>query len=279
MATGNTPILDRQRLNGLAQKHRDAYSEARPFPHIVIDDFLPEETLDEILDEFPPADETNWGKFDNPAERKLALRDETQMGPATRLLLHELNSSVFVSFLEGLTGVEGLIPDPYFWGGGLHQIKRGGFLKVHADFNWHSKLRVDRRLNILIYLNREWQEEYGGHLELWNRDMSRCDKRILPIFNRCVIFSTTDHSYHGHPDPLTCPEHMTRKSLAMYYYTSGRPVEETSPLHTTLFQRRPGEGLGASVFSLLTRLTPPIVLEARDRLRRGRRSDTEGDVE
>jgi hypothetical protein len=224
--------------------------------------------LSEVLNEFPAPEEVNWGMFKNPVEKKLALNNETQMGDVTRLLLYELNSSMLVGFLEQLTGIEGLIPDPYFWGGGLHQITRGGYLKVHADFNRYSKLRLDRRLNLLLYLNRDWKEEYGGHLELWNEQMTTCERKILPIFNRCVVFSTTDYSYHGHPDPLNCPEQQTRKSLALYYYTNGRLEEGVSPVHTTLFQRRPGERIGASIFSLLTRLTPPIVIEAQNYLRR-----------
>lgn len=262
--------FDPKRLMGMLDKYRVAYSQAPPFPHIVIDDFVPEEMLSAVLDEFPLPDEIKWGEFNNPAEKKLAVNDETKIGPATRLLLHELTSSSFLSFLETLTNIEGLIPDPHLWGGGLHQIKRGGYLKVHADFNWHRKLRLDRRLNLLIYLNRDWKEEYGGHLELWNENMTKCEKKILPIFNRCVVFNTTDVSFHGHPDPLMCPEQQTRKSLALYYYTNGRPADEASPAHTTLFQRRPGEGFGASFFSFLTRLTPPVLNDAITRLRRTR---------
>jgi hypothetical protein len=114
-------------------------------------------------------------------------------------------------------------------------------LKVHADFNRHTRLQLDRRLNLLCYLNRDWREEYGGHLELWDREMKACVKRILPVFNRCVVFSTTDFSYHGHPDPLNCPKGWSRKSLALYYYTNGRPLDERSGQHSTLFQLRPGE--------------------------------------
>ena len=112
-------------------------------------------------------------------------------------LLEFVKGCVFLEFLESLTGIDGLIPDPYYEGGGLHPIVPGGFLKVHADFNWHKDLKLDRRLNVIVYLNRNWKEEYGGHLELWNREMTRCERRVLPIFNRCVIFSTTDFSYHG----------------------------------------------------------------------------------
>jgi hypothetical protein len=97
----------------------------------------------------------------------------------------------------------------------------------------------------LIYLNRDWREEYGGHLELWNAAMTQCDVRVLPVFNRAVIFSTTDRSFHGHPDPLKCPEGMTRKSMALYYYSRGRPEEEVSPSHSTLWQIRPAEPGGS----------------------------------
>jgi len=227
-------------LKDLASVHCSTYQTAEPFPHIVIDDFLPEQILDAVLAEFPAPHTIDWQSFQNAAERKLASSDEQSMGMATTLLLHELNSSVFVTFLETLTGIQGIIPDPHFVGGGLHQIERGGYLKVHVDFNRHRRLNLDRRLNVLLYLNRDWQEEYGGHLELWDHKMTRCYQRILPIFNRCVIFNTNDFSYHGHPDPLTCPEGMSRKSLALYYYTNGRPTHELDGTgkHSTIFRGR-----------------------------------------
>ena len=155
--------------------------------------------------------------------------------------MSQFNSSTFVDFLERLTGITGIIPDPHFRGGGLHQILPGGFLKVHADFNKQQRLNLDRRLNVLLYLNKDWPESYGGHFELWNHEMTQCEKRALPLFNRLVVFSTTDFSYHGHPDPLTCPAGRSRKSLALYYYTNGRPPEEAEPeFHSTLFQQRLG---------------------------------------
>ena len=122
-----------------------------------------------------------------------------------------------------MTGIQSLIPDPSFQGGGLHQIVPGGKLGIHADFNKHSRFGLDRRLNLLLYLNKNWREEYGGHLELWDRDMTHCEAKVAPIFNRVMVFGTTDFTYHGHPDPLRCPEGMTRKSLALYYFSDGRP--------------------------------------------------------
>src|SRR5208282_3669906 len=111
-------------------------------------------------------------------------------------------------------------------------------LGVHADFNKHGEFGLDRRLNLLLYLNKDWREEYGGHLQLWNRDMSRCEAKVAPIFNRVVVFGTTDFTYHGHPDPLQCPDDMTRKSLALYYFSNGRPAEEVTGEHSTIFRPR-----------------------------------------
>lgn len=259
-------------LDELASKYSRDYSQAYPFQHIVIDNFLPEEVLDVILQEFPQPQTINWQKFDNKSEKKLASTSELQMGEMTRLLLYQLNSSTFINFLEKLTGIGGLIPDPHFVGGGLHQIQRGGFLKMHVDFNKYPRLNLDRRLNLLIYLNKNWQEEYGGHLELWDSNMTSCKKKILPIFNRCVVFSTTDFSYHGHPQPLTCPEEQTRKSLALYYYSNGRPAEEVSGAHSTVFKARPEEDLtekqplNNTIKTVLKKLVPPIVIDLKNYL-------------
>jgi Rps23 Pro-64 3,4-dihydroxylase Tpa1-like proline 4-hydroxylase len=269
-------ILDQKRLTQLSDEHRDAYSSADPFPHVVIDDFLPAETLRAVADAFPKRGDVDWHVFDNPSQKKLAFEDERLIEASALWLLYQLNSARFMAFLERLTGIEGLIPDPYFVGGGLHQIERGGFLKIHADFNLHPKFKLDRRLNLLIFLNENWKEDYGGHLELWDARMTHCVRRILPIFNRCVIFNTTDSSFHGHPEPLACPHGTTRKSLALYYYSNGRPDEEASADHGTLMRPRPGEvihGLNGrtmtySLKSVLRRLVPPIVNDIGGRLKR-----------
>jgi hypothetical protein len=235
------PLFAAARYAELAARLAPSYATAAPFPHAVIDDFLPAEAAERVLAEFPRPGDLDWTRFQDASGRKLASGRELQLPPGARGLLRELNSALFLDFLERLTGIEGLIPDPSLEGGGLHQIEPGGFLKIHADFNLHPRLRLDRRLNLLLYLNKDWKEEYGGHLQLWDRGMTRCERKLLPVFNRCVVFSTTDWSFHGHPEPLTCPEGMTRKSLALYYYTNGRPEAERSAEHTTLYQYRPGE--------------------------------------
>ncbi|MBL1208908.1 2OG-Fe(II) oxygenase [Geminocystis sp. GBBB08] len=263
--------LEPEYLDSLVTKYSKQYITAKPFPHIVIDNFLPEAVLEDVLAEFPQPDQIKWQQFDTVAESKLASTSELLMGEATRFLLYQLNSSVFINFLERLTSIEGIIPDPHFIGGGLHQIKKGGFLKVHVDFNKHSKMNLDRRLNLLIYLNKDWEEEYGGYFELWNPDVTICEKKLLPIFNRCVIFSTSEISYHGHPEPLTCPDQWTRKSLALYYYSQGRPEEEKADNHSTIFKERPGEKLipkkeTIQTKELLKKFIPPILLDLKKSL-------------
>ena len=216
------------------------------------------------LQDFPEPRQLSWSEFDNPNERKLAFDQVEYLPPSVRNVLYFLNSRPMLRFLETLTGIKGIIPDPYFTGGGLHQIKPGGKLSVHADFNFHNELKLDRRINVLIYLNKDWEESYGGHFELWDRDMSRAQQKILPIFNRCAIFSTTSYSYHGHPTPLACPPDRTRKSIATYYYSNGRPAEEVTESHSTLFQ----QPLGAKaepkfeINRVIRAITPPVLFDA-----------------
>lgn len=214
------------------------YKSAPPFPHLAIDGLFEDEVLDRVLAEFPDPQQIPWQVFDNAQEKKLGYRYGTELGENIERFMHQMSSPAVLEFLEQLTGITGLIPDPYFGGGGPHQILPGGFLKIHADFNWHPKMRLDRRLNLLVYLNRDWREEYGGHLELWDREMGSAVERILPVFNRTVVFSTTDDSYHGHPVPLSCPPDRARRSVSFYYYTNGRPEEERSAPHDTVFLKR-----------------------------------------
>ena len=224
------------KLNFDPDSLRDRYAHAQPFPHIVLDGLFTDADLDAVLREFPSPEQMRWTRFDNAQEKKLGFyHDSSTISDTIRRFLDAMNGFEMLLFLERLTGIEGLIPDPYFGGGGLHQIEPGGFLKVHADFNVHPKLHLDRRLNMLIYLNKNWREEFGGHLELWDGEARTCRARILPMFNRTVVFSTTDTSYHGHPHPLSSPPGVTRKSVSLYYYTAGRPRAELSTPHDTVF--------------------------------------------
>lgn len=250
-------FIDPETLCKLASENRQTYVLAEPFPHIVIDNFMPSHLLDEVLSAFPTPEDMAFYKYDNPLEKKLAFDQVSKLpAPIANVLLY-MNSPSFLQFLENLTGIEGLIPDPYFRGGGIHQIEKGGKLDVHIDFNKHPKLKLDRRLNAILYLNKEWEESFGGHFEIWKGHkedgkhvLDRCENKILPLFNRFVLFSTSEKSYHGHPEPLSCPEGRSRKSLALYYYTNGRPIDEDVPPHSTTFIKRPEDPDDAEVEAL-----------------------------
>jgi Rps23 Pro-64 3,4-dihydroxylase Tpa1-like proline 4-hydroxylase len=212
---------------------RDTYLKGDPFPHIVLDGLFDDDALEPVLADFPRPEETRWLEFDSPTEKKLGYYHErSTITTRMRAFLDAMNGFEMLLWLEALTGIDGLIPDPYFGGGGIHQIEPGGFLKIHVDFNVHPKLRIDRRMNMLIYMNKNWREEWGGHLELWSADAKECRARIAPLFNRTVIFATGETSFHGHPHPLQSPSGVTRKSVSLYYYTAGQSASEP---HDTIF--------------------------------------------
>jgi Rps23 Pro-64 3,4-dihydroxylase Tpa1-like proline 4-hydroxylase len=264
----NNPYLSTefQDLTGKARQFSAAYTGNHPFPNIYFDDFFDPDYLKGVLAEFPDlAQKKDKIHYNNPNENKHAGKGEYDMGPNTKALVHYLNSQPFLDFLQELTGIEEtLLPDPYLEGGGFHEIKPGGFLKLHVDFHKHKRSHLDRRLNLLVYLNEDWDESYGGHFELWERDMSRCAVRIAPLFNRVALFSTTGDSWHGHPDPLTCPEDRSRKSLALYYYTNGRPkgelkATEQSRITTTFVERKGIDSASMTRYNTLVNLANRIL--------------------
>jgi len=234
-----------QDLKDLAFALKNKYSSAKPFPHIQIDNFFSNTYLDGVLRQFP--DLSNLAKsqnYKNQNEIKFANNDYKNFPDNIKNFFDFLNSEFFLNFLQKLTSInETLIADSELNGGGLHEIKSGGLLKVHTDFSKHPKNNLDRRINVLIYLNKNWKEEYKGCLELWDKHMKSCKQKILPIFNKMVIFSTTDFSNHGHPDPIDCPKDISRKSIALYYFSSGRPqneIENENKKNKTYFKSRWG---------------------------------------
>jgi hypothetical protein len=236
------PLFDIGRLEGDVEQLRATYRSARPYPHIVIDDFLEPDAVKAAISEFPPLDPEQWTNYLHVNERKFSNTDPGTWGPTLRQILEELNSPRFVRFMGDLLDVDGLIPDPSLEGGGLHQSTRGGFLNIHADFTVHPHNRKwQRRANLLLYLNEDWKPEYGGDLELWSADMKECVEKVSPISNRVLIFTTDGTSYHGHPEPMRCPEGMARRSMALYYFS----VEEDPVVRSTEYRPRPGDGAHA----------------------------------
>ncbi len=249
---------------------REKYNTAFPFPHIVIDDFMPVAALEPCIEYFPKEDDPDSKSFDREQERFKTGFNPDYLGSEIRSLFQCLNSRAFLTFLENLTGIKGLVPDPYFLGGGFHKIKTGGHLSVHADFNHHEKLNLERRINVLIYLNKDWKDEYGGQIELWDRQMKECVVSKVPEFNRCVIFNTSSDSYHGNPQPVNHPDDIPRRSIALYYYTA--TWDGTRRDHTTQFKVRPqsGDKTDWKILKqeLMSDFLPPIIVRNYRRVKR-----------
>lgn len=228
-------MIDHKRLREFADLHNADYAAARPCPHTIIDNFLTPETVTTLARELDQAD---WRHYSHYNEKKQGA-DLRRLSPIIDEIFKQLNAPEFLDFLSRLTGIEELIADELIESGGIHQSTRGGFLNIHSDFTVHP-LHLDwhRRLNVLIYIHEDWDAAWGGALELWAPDMSECQARYAPVTNRCVIFNTSDRSYHGHPEPMTCPQGVYRRSIALYYYTRDDAVKIAS----TTYRARPQDG-------------------------------------
>jgi Rps23 Pro-64 3,4-dihydroxylase Tpa1-like proline 4-hydroxylase len=228
-------LSDKATLAAEGQKLSESYAQNKPWPHIVLDDFIDPEVLEQVREEAAAVRRSDYyEKFvDRKTDHNKYAFAPDVVGPATARLINFLNAGAFVSYLEKLTGISGLLPDPSYFGGGLHKIRSGGYLEVHVDFNRLRRYNLERRLNLLLYLNKDWRSSYNGNLELWDRPSMSLVTSVPPIFNRCVVFSTTNESMHGHPVPLATPQGVERMSIALYYYTNTwNPREEE---HSTLF--------------------------------------------
>ena len=255
---------NRLALAGEAEKGcelADSYRAASPFPHVVIDDFLDDRLIEQCLREFPERPGCDSETFDRAQERNKTSYHPDYLPSESQALFYAFNARPFIRVIENITGINGLLPDPHFYGGGFHEIANGGHLSVHADFVHHRKLNLERRVNVLIYLNKDWRAEYGGQLELWSTDMSECVHSVVPVANRCVIFTTTESSMHGNPAPVAHPDNVSRKSIALYYYTA--TWDGSRPSRTTQFRPRAGSAdktdWRVRARELAQDLTPPIL--------------------
>ncbi len=232
--------LDAVAARRIGEERSGEYCFAEPFPHAVIDNFLPESVARLALDHFPRHALSSDRVFEMGyagLHKRQILPDECDA--AARQLFQFFNSRPMLEFLEGLTAIQGLIPDPYFVGGGYHETGRGGKLGIHADFRVNEQLHLRRRLNAIVYLNEDWQPAWGGALELWDRKMTTKVREVMPVFNRCVIFNTDADSFHGHPDALQTPEGVMRRSIALYYYTASKEIYNEVPSTSTMYHARP----------------------------------------
>lgn len=240
------------------------YRENRPYPHILLPDFLDAGTARFGAIQFPRPGTDLWTHYKHANENKLGLSKRELFPEWIDRIFDELNSRRFVNWLSALTGIEQLLPDPVLEGGGIHQSVRGGFLNLHTDFSHHHyNKNWRRRLNLILYLNEHWQEQWGGAIELWDSKMSSCVAEYPPLFNHALIFQTDENSFHGFPEPLRCPANESRKSLALYYYTV-----DNSParVRSTDYRPRPGDGVAKSAVIWLDRQAVHLYSKAKSRL-------------
>ena len=231
-------LIDFEALEAAMEQKVASYRSAAPFPHIVLDNVLHPSVFDKAVAEFPGIRDEFWQGYLHVNETKYSNTQPDSWGPTLHDVAQEFCGERFISFLHRLTGIEDLLPDWTMDGGGLHQTLNGGHLNIHADFTTHhTRENLARRVNILLYLNEEWRDEWGGKLELWDKDMTAYHDRVTPAGNRMLIFTTTFDSFHGHPDPLTCPDDVARRSMALYYFTE----EQNAVRRSTNYQARPDE--------------------------------------
>ncbi len=241
------------------QLHKEWLS-AQPFHYIVFEDFFTPEAAELILQNYPTTEQDGWDNTTYINQRnKFSMTKFTN--PTIQQAFNELNSPKLLQIVEYITGIQNLVPDEKLFGGGLHQSIHGAFLDVHVDFNYHPETKYHRRMNILVYMNKDWKAEYNGYLELWDMQAKKQLAYVAPNFNRCVIFETNEISFHGHPKPLNTPKGVSRKSLAAYYYTKERPENEVAHDHNTIYVNTEGTGgllknLKSGIKAFVERMTP-----------------------
>ncbi|GAB3258703.1 hypothetical protein GCM10027425_20330 [Alteromonas gracilis] len=258
--TTTQTLVDYDRLTADLAAKRASYAAAAPFPHAVFDDVLFPEVFDRAAAEFPGLRDEFWKGYLHVNETKYSNTQPDSWGTTLNAVAREFCSPRFVAFLQDLTGIEDLLPDWTMDGGGLHQTMRGGHLNIHADFTTHhARQNWARRVNILLYLNTEWPDEWGGKLELWDKDMTACQARVTPAGNRMLVFTTAEDTFHGHPDGLTCPPDQARRSMALYYFTE----EEHAVRRSTNYQARPEDGMKKVAIA-----ADRVAVDVYDRLKR-----------
>lgn len=241
-------LIDFEYLERRIDELKTEWNDAKPFHRIVFDDFFTKEAAEKILAAYPEVEEGHWENITYLNQKNKFVKTKFDDNPTLQQAFDEINSSKLLEIVQKITGIENILADDLLFGGGLHQSINGAFLDVHLDFNIHPKTKQHRRMNIIIYMNKNWKEEYGGFLELWDMDKKEQIGNVAPSFNRCVIFETNKVSFHGHPKGIKTPKGITRKSLAAYFYTKNRPEEEIENDRNTLYVNT--EGFNGSIKNL-----------------------------
>jgi len=241
--------MNNELLNPIDRDALRAQLSAPPFPHFCIDNFLNADFAEEVYRAFPDYERAKGLGFEFNAlneKYKVQITDASRFPPAIAKLNELLSSREYIDMWSELTGIPNLLADPQLSGGGIHETNSGGRLDVHVDFNYLEERQWHRRLNILIYFNKDWKEEYGGYLDIWDKDVKNCYGSFAPVFNRACGFCTSEISFHG-VTPLRCPPNVARKSFATYYYAKEAPPNWDGRKHSTIFKPRPDEWLRGHV--------------------------------
>jgi hypothetical protein len=256
-------LLPTARMQSEKTHMREAYAAGTPYPHVVIDGLWDVEVLDRIIAEFPKPEQRDWIAYDTPHELKQTSRGLFGLSPFTQVFLLQVCSPPFLEFVSEVTGEKDLVPDPLYHGAGLHESFTGGWLNLHVDWTKHPVLPLARRLNMIIYLNRDWDPSWGGEIELCDFETKVCGAKVTPLFNRTLIFPTTTTALHGFPSPIKCPTHRTRQSISLYYWNRDPVAIKTAGNVNFL----PGQK-DTRVRAVLRSIVPPILLTARHALRK-----------
>lgn len=227
-----------------APHYRESFVGARPFSHVVMENFFTEEAMAALYREFPAFEKKHALNEFGEVGGKAVVTDLKQVSPSYERLYEYLNSPAFLDAMSAITGIPDLLPDPQLYGGGTHENVEGQELDPHVDYNYISGGSLHRRLNLLLYFNKEWEESWGGAIELHSNPRRPEEDEItgfLPLYNRALVFETNEYSWHGFRK-IQLPDgkkHLTRKSLAIYLYTKTRPEQEVAPPHSTFYVQRP----------------------------------------
>ena len=196
-----------------------------PFDHWIIEDFLDIQDAKDVSKEFIDYESTeDIIRYKGWIGEKSTCNSWNRFPALTYKIFSNLLSLDFVSHLSAVTGVTPLYPDIGLHGGGWHMSGKGGSLAMHLDYSIHPKLNLQRKLNLILYLEEDYNPQWGGSLQLWSHDKEKSKplnkiKEVEPLFNRAILFDTTQKSWHGFPDPINPPEGKLRKSFAVYYLT------------------------------------------------------------
>jgi len=224
--------------------YREVFVDAWPFKHLSIDDFFEPSFAERLLTEFPRFDPQLARNEMGEIGGKAVNTRIREISPAYRELYDTIGGKPFLEMMSGISGIPDLILDPRMYGGGTHENLHGQELDPHVDFNYDEAQQLHRRLNVIVYLNKGWQREWGGAIEIHSNPRDPATNQIRgfdPIFNRCVMFETNEISWHGFPKISLPPDQrdLSRKSISIYLYTTTRPAEEVAPLHGTFYVQRP----------------------------------------